>query len=164
MDVVDDDEHGAPVCGRGEQAECRGCDGEAVCSRRWADRERPGERRSLALRNLGQLIEHGPKKLRQAGEGDLGLRLDPACGEHVVLSGRGNRILQQGGFPDSGFAAQEEPSAATVLRSFEELVDRRALGGPAEEFERHALCGHRLTKTRDSPVAIPDDVSASFAT
>jgi len=86
--VVDEDEERRLLGGRGEQAQRGGADGEALARGRARERKRAGERGRLRLRDPLQAAEERPEELREGGEREPGLGLDPETSSTVMPSAR----------------------------------------------------------------------------
>jgi hypothetical protein len=124
----------AVVVGRiGEQPEGRERDEEAVVHRPAAQPERARQRVGLALRQAVDRAEHGAHQLVQAGEGHLGLGLDPDCPQDRHAAGARDRVVEQRRLADPGLAAHHEDAAAGGARPFEERVQLSALHVSAVE-------------------------------
>ena len=120
----------------GQQAQHGQCDQEPVGWRARADAERRPQ--GIALRR-GQTIEgleHWRAQLVQRGEGQLHLRLD-ANGAHDPTVRRARRqVVQQRGLADAGFAVDDERSALTGSKGFDELIEHAAFGAASDQFHR----------------------------
>jgi hypothetical protein len=116
LQVVGDGQHRLALGRRGQQAEHPGGDREAVHHRRRLERERPADCLRLHGRDLGTQVEQRREQLRQRGERQLRLRLDPARPQHPhavsVLGG----VAQQRGLAHARLAVDKQRSAAPLPR------------------------------------------------
>ena len=73
-----------------------------------------------------------------AGEGELGLRLDAERAQNAKPLGSLDCVLEHRGLADPRLAAQDEGAAATLARRVEHRVDSRALELAADQHHRRA--------------------------
>ena len=89
--VVDEHERRRDLRLRGEQAQRRRADGEAVAAAARPQRQRPAERRRLGPRDLRELAERRAQQLEQAGERHRRLGLHAARPQHPHRRRRARR-------------------------------------------------------------------------
>jgi hypothetical protein len=133
LGVVHDHEERARLGCRGEHAQRRRADREAVVLLRLAEPQRATQRLGLLGWDLRKVLEERSKQLEEAGELQLGLGLDAerAHDRHPLRLLDG--IFQQGRLADPGLAAHDEGVAATQPRSAEQRVDEVALAFSTDE-------------------------------
>ena len=149
--VVDHAEHAAAVGDVGQQRERRQRDEERVVDRAVGEAERAPHRRSLRAGQAVEAVEHGAQQLVQAGERQVGLRLQANRLEHGhVLAGGRDGVTQQRGFADPRLAAQDEHVAAAGAGAVQQRLDPTALLVPAaQRLERDA---HRHPRSLREPL------------
>src|SRR3954451_7835038 len=179
MRVVDDQRQWRLLREEREQTERRGADGEALGPRRRrAERKGTGQRLRLSRRDPVEMPERGREQLREPGERNLGLGLDPARANHAHAVSLRRRVVEQRGLADPRLADEREHSAAAVARLREEAGEPPPFGGargpprgggrapavrrrgPGERAALHASphlmrAGRPLEKTRCPPDATP---------
>ena len=128
LHVVGEDDDGALLRQRREQAERRRTDEVGLARGGRCEPERGLERRPLRSRQTAELAEHGAQQLVQPGEGDLDLRLDAAHAQHRGSARRRGRVLEQRRLADPGLAAQHEHPAHAGPGLCDEPLDALALG------------------------------------
>ena len=133
--VVDDAQQRLRLGRRGEQAEHRHRDEEAILHALGRQPERAAQRGGLHVGQLGGAVQHRPQELVQAGEGQLGLGLDAGPGEHAHPVGARQRVLQQRGLADARVAAQHQDAAARGAGRIEQAVDRLALAVSSQQHD-----------------------------
>ena len=117
MRVVNEAEDGPVFCELGEEREASCEDEKALVPSALLETEGGSDRRGLRLRQSFHVAERGTKKLVQAGERQLRLRLDPASSEDAHVAGSLPRILEQRRLADPGLSAQNERAAPRSTRS-----------------------------------------------
>ena len=116
LQVVGDGQHRLALGRRGEQAEHAGGDREAVHHRRRLQRQRAADRLRLHGRDLGAQVEQRREQLRQRGERQLRLRLDPARPQDAHAVGLVGGVAQQRGLAHARLAVDEQRGAAPLPR------------------------------------------------
>ena len=94
--------------------------------------ERALERGGLRLGQLVDPVQRGPQQRVQAGERDLGLRLDPARPQHGHLARVLDGVLEQRRLPDAGLARDHEHLARAEPGGREQLLDASQLLAAAD--------------------------------
>ena len=147
--VVDRHEHGRALADRGQQAERRGVEREAVAGHRRPERERARERRPLRRRQRAQLGHDGAEQVGEAGERELGLGLDAARAQHRHPVGGGDRVVEQRALADPRLAADHERGARSRVRPREQL---RQAGPLCIAAEQHVAAILGFSSARRDPV------------
>ena len=137
--IVDDDEHGVRLSGRGEQPQQRGAHREAVALLGRPQTENGAESGALSLWDLGEEIDQRPAELEQPRELDLGLRLDPGRRDHRHRLGEVDGVPQQRRLADARLAADHKRAALTATGVGEQALDPLALGTPPDEHRSMVL-------------------------
>ena len=117
----------------GQQRQRTGVDEEALLPAAVREPERGPQRGGLRCGQPVEVAQRRAQKLLQRGERQLGLRLDPARGEHVHVARAGARVLEQDRLADTGLAAQRQRSAPRVAGRVEQCADEGALSVPPKQ-------------------------------
>jgi hypothetical protein len=129
VDVVDDDEHRLLLGRRGEHAEHRRGDGEAVGRRGRPDGQRAAQGGGLRLGDAVEQVEDRREEVEQRGERDVGLRLVAAGAQDAEVGRRGDRLGQQRALADARLAVDDEGGRAAFARAFEDGLELAAFPG-----------------------------------
>lgn len=136
MRVVHEQREGFPLRARGQQAERRGPDREAILGARRAERQRAGKRGRLRRRDPVQNTQHGAQQLGEPSKRDLGLRLDPAGAQDPHPAGVPGGVIEQRGLADPRFADERQHTTAAVSRLTEQAAKREPLLVAAQQHGR----------------------------
>jgi hypothetical protein len=131
--VVDHAQQRLVVGDRGQDAEQRDRDEEAILDAVGGQPEGAVQRGGLNRRQRLGAIEHGPQQLVDPRERQLGLRLDADAGEHAHPLRAPNRVREQRRLADPRLAAEDEGAAARGAGRAEQTVDCLALALSPQE-------------------------------
>ena len=141
--VVDEHERRRDLRLRGEQAQGRRADGEAVAAAARPQRQRPAERRRLGPRNPRELAERRAQQLQQAGERHRRLGLHAARAQHPHPVGAPGDGVEQRGLADADLPDEGEDAARARPCVGDEAIEPALLGVAAQQ--------HRAIMTRWAP-------------
>ena len=132
---VVDDAHQRSLLGRvGQQAQDRQPDQEAIRSVARAQAERRAERILLRTGKALEAIHERRTQLLQHREGELHLRLHARRPDDLAPRRALHQMVQQRALADAGLTAQHQRPARARAHARHELIQRRALGVPAEQI------------------------------
>jgi len=142
--VVDQHQQGATLRRRAQQRQRREAHREAVALRRWPERERPEQRRTLRLGQVAGRAEQRLEQRVQDGERKPALGLGAARGERRADVARARRSEQRG-LADARLAAQHQCFAAPVACGVDQARETLLLGCATAEDGRVGLARSRPT-------------------
>ena len=125
--VVHEAQHRSLLREFGQEGEARDGDEEPVLTTSLGQPERSPERHRLRPREAIEQRQPGTDQLVQAGERQLGLRLDAARREHVHPGGALARVLEQRRLAETRVTAQDERAAPGGARRLEQRTETGAL-------------------------------------
>src|SRR5690242_5383143 len=99
----------------------------------------------MEWRQAVEAIEGRLKQLAQGGKRHVGLEFDAASREHPHRSGLLDRVLEEGGLPDSGLSADDKARALAQPRRGQALIDREKL---TLSSEQHRVLVLRVSRRR----------------
>ena len=105
----------------------------------------PGERLRLHLRDLVEMPEDGTQQPVDAGEGEIGFRLEAGRPQHREPGGLICGVLEQCALADPRLAPNDEHAALSVCGVREQAVDLRTLALSADQLGApvtHACATH----------------------
>ena len=143
LQVVGERDHRLALGRRGEQAQHPGGDGEAVGHRRGLERERAAERLRLHGRDLAAQVEQRREQLRQRGERQVRLGLEPAGAQDPQAGRALGGVAQQRRLAHPGLAMDEQGGAAPVARRLDHAPEPSALVIPSDQQVSRSLCLRR---------------------
>jgi hypothetical protein len=145
MRVVDHAEERLLFGGGCQQAQCSTEDGQPVGDLVGAERERGSERDRLGVRKGVEQQQYGLQELVQARKRDVYFGFDASRAKDAHVSCPRDSCIEEGAFPDSRLAAEDERRAPAAPRRVEHLVEAGGLELPANEHLRRAYS--RSSKT-----------------